>query len=179
MNTFFKRRFDFEGGRTCDLKDIKKIEDLDREVKASGFSHNFDLENVKDLTHTDQSVKRDDEGMSDNARIEDPAEEDLGEEDLGEEDAEDYVLQDPKLVLEDEEDDVTELDLDKLHLEEGEEGEEKGKMNKRRGKRRLKMKEGKYIKNAIRSKFKKKGKVKYNRNRNKEKGKMKQLYGLK
>ena len=179
MNTFFKRRFDFEGGRTCELKDIKKIEDLDREVKASGFGHNFDLDEVTNLTHTNQSVKKDSEGISEDANIEDQAEEDLAEED-----SEDYVLQEgvtynPKLVLEDEEDDVTELDLDKLHLEEGEEGEEKGKMNKRRGKRRLKMKEGKYIKNAIRSKFKKKGKVKYNRNRNKEKGKMKQLYGLK
>jgi hypothetical protein len=146
------------------LSEIKKLKDLDTEVRASGFNHFKDMDYISEIL---------------NIREQTEAEEKMRDEDYeGEfeedDDVEQYLLQEgvqtePKLIFEEEE-----------HQEEEDEQEEEEMMKKEEVKpKKVKMKEDKYIKKAIKSKFKRKKKIPYNRNRNKAKGKLLKSLGLK
>lgn len=163
INTFFKRRFGFIGDRTPNLKEVKKLKDLDKEVRASGFNHLKDMDYITEYINNQRG----------------DIHQDSSEE---EEDHDNYFLQEgvttePKLVLDEEE-----------NPEEDEENEESGedsldeieetKDHDTEVKKGRKLKDDKYIKKAIRSKFKKKKKIPYNRNRNKAKGRLLKSLGL-
>lgn len=164
----------------ANLKEIKKIKDLDKEVKASGFN------NLKDMDYISEyiNIQRQNEEKEQNENIE---KFELGSSD---EELDEYFLQegvttDPKLIFK--KNDLDEINK-KLETNTGENKEDSLKdeeeidegentVKERKGKK-IKMKEEKYIKKAIKTKFKRKKKIPYNRNRNKAKGKLLKTLGL-
>ena len=100
------------------------------------------------------------------------------------EELDEYFLQegvttDPKLIFKNNDLDEINNKLDREEEMEKEEEEEEEEMTvtKRKGKK-IRMKEEKLIKKAIKTKFKRKKKIPYNRNRNKAKGKLLKTLGL-
>lgn len=154
-----------------DLKAIKKVRDLDKEVRASGFNHLKDMDYVTEML---------------NQRREKEA--DFESDDGGQDEDEEYLLQEnvetgPKLLFgegqEDGEEAEAEVEREDEAEDSGREEDEKAQEAVAKGPRKKKrMKEDKYIRKVVRSKFKRKKKVPYNRNRNKAKGKLLQSLGL-
>ena len=147
------------------------MKDLDKEVRASGFNHFKDMDYVSEIlnlrvqTEAEQKGTREIDDMSG------------GEDEFSEE--EEYVLQqgvqtEPKLIFDEDED---KKEDEEMGDEEREEEEIKEEDTDKPVK--VKMKQDKYIKKAIKSKFKRKKKIPYNRNRNKAKGKLLKSLGLK